>query len=400
MKYDLILIRYGELALKGKNRSDFENRLLENIRQKLKPFAGVKVKKSFGRIFVELGGQESEPVLQALTEVFGIVGISLAKQVPSELENIRQAAVELVRDLDPRPRTFKVAAKRSDKSFPHTSQELNHLIGGHVLRNTEGLRVDVHRPELTLKVEVRGKYTYIYGANLPGPGGLPVGSSGKVMLLLSGGIDSPVAGYLALKRGGVLEAVHFHSYPYTSERAKEKVVDLARILTRFGGRIRLHVVPFTEIQTEIRKHVQPSYSITVMRRFMLRIAEQVARNNQALALVTGESLGQVASQTLESMNVINAVTNYPILRPLVGMDKQEIMTISKKIGTYETSILPYEDCCTVFLPKAPKTRPDLKVTEGMEAKLDVEALVQKAVEETEVLDLRPDEKQEEEFSYF
>ncbi|GGE23237.1 putative tRNA sulfurtransferase [Marinithermofilum abyssi] len=400
MKYDLILIRYGELALKGKNRSDFENRLLENIRQKLKPFAGVKVKKTFGRIFVELGGRESEPVLRALTEVFGIVGISLAKQVPSELESIRQAAVELVQDLDPRPRTFKVAAKRSDKSFPHTSQELNHLIGGHVLRNTEDLRVDVHRPELTLKVEVRGKYTYLYGANLPGPGGLPVGSSGKVMLLLSGGIDSPVAGYLALKRGGVLEAVHFHSYPYTSERAKEKVVDLARILTRFGGRIRLHVVQFTEIQTEIRKHVQSSYSITVMRRFMLRIAEQIARNNQALALVTGESLGQVASQTLESMNVINAVTSYPILRPLVGMDKQEIMTISKKIGTYETSILPYEDCCTVFLPKAPKTRPDLKVTEEMEAKLDVDALVQKAVEETEVLDLRPDEKQEEEFSYF
>jgi thiamine biosynthesis protein ThiI len=261
------------------------------------------------------------------------------------------------------------------------------------------MKVDVHHPDLSVHVEVRSKYAYVYGNDMPGPGGLPVGVSGRVMLLLSGGIDSPVAGYLALKRGAELEAVHFHSYPYTSERAKQKVVDLAQILTRFGGRIRLHVVPFTEIQTEIRKHCTESYSITVMRRMMFRIAEQLARKNGALALVTGESLGQVASQTLESMNAINDVTRMPVLRPVIGMDKLEIISIARRIGTYETSILPYEDCCTVFLPKAPKTRPDVEVSAREEAKLDVERLVREAVEGTEVIELVP-ERQEEEFSYF
>jgi thiamine biosynthesis protein ThiI len=241
----------------------------------------------------------------------------------------------------------------------------------------------------------------VYGNDIPGPGGLPVGVSGRVMLLLSGGIDSPVAGYLALKRGAELHAVHFHSYPYTSERAKQKVVDLAQILTRFGGTIHLHVVPFTEIQTEINKHCDRSYSITVMRRFMLRISEALAKKHRALALVTGESLGQVASQTLESMNAINDVTNMPILRPVIGMDKHEIMDIARRIGTYETSILPYEDCCTVFLPKSPKTRPDKEVAAREEARLDVERLVREAVDGTETLVLTETSgKQEDEFSYF
>lgn len=400
MSEDLILLRYGELALKGKNRSDFENRLLNNIRRKLAPFSGVKVSKTFGRMFVELGGNDRAEVLAALSEVFGLVGFSPAKRVSSDLSAITDAALALVREQDPAPRTFKVQAKRSDKSFPHKSQELNHLLGGIILKNIPGIKVDVHHPDLIVHVEVRGEHTYLYGANLPGPGGLPVGSSGKVMLLLSGGIDSPVAGYLALKRGAVLEAVHFHSYPFTSERAKEKVVDLARQLTRFAGEIRLHVVPFTEIQTKIREKCEASYSITVMRRFMLRIAESLARKNKALALVTGESLGQVASQTLESMQAINDVTTYPILRPVVGMDKQEIMTIAKRIGTYETSILPYEDCCTVFLPKAPKTRPNLNVTRKNEAGLDVDRLVQEAVEATEVMALTPQQQEEAEFDYF
>jgi tRNA uracil 4-sulfurtransferase len=248
-------------------------------------------------------------------------------------------------------------------------------------------------------VEVRAEAAYVYGDDIPGPGGLPVGASGRVALLLSGGIDSPVAGYLALKRGAELQAIHFHSYPFTSERAKQKVIDLAQILTRYGGKIRLHVVPFTEIQTQIRQKCEESYSVTVMRRMMFRIAERIAHKEKALALVTGENLGQVASQTLESMYTINHVIRMPVLRPVVGMDKQEIMNIAKRIGTYETSILPYEDCCTVFLPKSPKTRPDLNATERTESNLDVERLVQEAVDATEVLDLSPD-KREEEFTFF
>ena len=258
--------------------------------------------------------------------------------------------------------------------------------------------MDVHNPELTLHVEVRGQKAYVYGNDQAGLGGLPVGASGRVMLLLSGGIDSPVAGYLALKRGVELEAIHFHSYPFTSERAQQKVEDLGKILTRYGGKIRLHLVPFTEIQTEISQKCLDSYSITIMRRMMLRIAEKISEKQGALALVTGESLGQVASQTLESMRVINEVTKMPILRPLVGMDKQEIMVLAKQIGTYETSILPYEDCCTVFLPRNPKTRPNPTVTVKNESQLAVEELVERAVAGTEVKILS--EKQEEEFSFF
>jgi thiamine biosynthesis protein ThiI len=400
MKGNCILLRYGELALKGKNKSDFEERLVKNIREKLKKFPGTSVTRTHGRMFVELKKEQPlVPIFEALGDVFGLVGFSPALRVKPELEEIKRAALELVQSHGESVGTFKVIAKRTDKKFPISSQELNHRIGGHILSRVPHMKVDVHHPDLSVHVEVRSKYAYVYGNDMPGPGGLPVGVSGRVMLLLSGGIDSPVAGYLALKRGAELEAVHFHSYPYTSERAKQKVVDLAQILTRFGGRIRLHVVPFTEIQTEIRKHCTESYSITVMRRMMFRIAEQLARKNGALALVTGESLGQVASQTLESMNAINDVTRMPVLRPVIGMDKLEIISIARRIGTYETSILPYEDCCTVFLPKAPKTRPDVEVSAREEAKLDVERLVREAVEGTEVIELVP-ERQEEEFSYF
>lgn len=395
---DLILVRYGELALKGKNRSEFENRLVRNIREKLKPFPGVRVTKTYGRVFVELNGQPMDDVTQALTEVFGVIDISPARRVESDINRIREAALQLVQEVHPRPRTFKVIAKRARKDFPHTSQELNHLLGSHILKNTEGLQVDVHHPELALRVEVRHEGTYLYnGSGLPGPGGLPVGSSGRVMLMLSGGIDSPVAAYLALKRGAALEAVHFHSYPFTSERARKKVEDLGQILTRYAGKIKLHVVPLTEIQTQIREQCPSSYMITIMRRFMMRITEKLARKNGALAMVTGESLGQVASQTLESMNAINDVTRMPVLRPLVGMDKQEIMEVSRKIGTYETSILPYEDCCTVFQPKNPVTRPGVERARELEARLDVEKLVTAAVEGTERVELTPD-RQEEEFS--
>jgi thiamine biosynthesis protein ThiI len=401
MKENCILLRYGELALKGKNRTDFENQLIGNIRAKLDKYPDIRVTRTFGRLFVEPGEHPVEPLLEELKTVFGLVGMSPAIRVESDWERIKEAALELVKGLGDGERTFKVVAKRSDKSFPIPSQEMNHRLGGFLLKTVPGLKVDVHHPDLTLHVEVRNKVTYVYGNDIPGPGGLPVGVSGRVMLLLSGGIDSPVAGYLALKRGAELHAVHFHSYPYTSERAKQKVVDLAQILTRFGGTIHLHVVPFTEIQTEINKHCDRSYSITVMRRFMLRISEALAKKHRALALVTGESLGQVASQTLESMNAINDVTNMPILRPVIGMDKHEIMDIARRIGTYETSILPYEDCCTVFLPKSPKTRPDKEVAAREEARLDVERLVREAVDGTETLVLTETSgKQEDEFSYF
>ncbi|OYD07730.1 tRNA uracil 4-sulfurtransferase ThiI [Paludifilum halophilum] len=395
---DLILVRYGELALKGNNRADFENRLVQNIHEKLKPFPGVKVRKTFGRIFVDPGDHGSKPVLQALSEVFGVVGISPAKRVASDMDAIREAAVHLVRHRQSPPSTFKVVAKRADKTFPHTSQEINRTVGTAVLKGVQGIRVDVHQPELELHIEVRGKETYLYGENIPGPGGLPVGSSGRVMLMLSGGIDSPVAGYLSMKRGADLEAVHFHSYPFTSNRAKQKVIDLARMMTRYGGTIRLHVVPFTEVQTQIRERCTPSYLITIMRRMMMRISEETARRQKALALVTGESLGQVASQTLESMNAINDAAQIPILRPLIGMDKQEIMTISKQIGTYETSVLPYEDCCTVFQPKSPVTRPRVDKSRELESKLEVDRLVREAVEQTEQICITPE--QTEEFSYF
>ncbi|MGX9708708.1 thiamine biosynthesis protein ThiI [Laceyella sediminis] len=399
MKRNCILVRYGELALKGKNKAEFEDRLVKNIRDKVRRFPGVQVNKTHGRIFIEFGEQAVEPILEEVSQVFGLVGISPAIRVASDWEEIKGAVRELVESQRDAVRTFKVNSKRANKTFPIGSQEMNHRLGGYLLGMFPQLKVDVHNPELTVHVEVRGKYSYVYGNDINGPGGLPVGVSGRVMLLLSGGIDSPVAGYLALKRGAELHAIHFHSYPFTSERAKQKVIDLAQTLTRYGGRIKLHVVPFTEIQTEINKHCFESYSITVMRRIMLRISEEVAKRNGALALVTGESLGQVASQTLESMNAINDVTRMPILRPVIGMDKHEIMNIAKRIGTYETSILPYEDCCTVFLPKAPKTKPDKEVARAQEAKLDLERLIQEAVDGVEVIDLVP-EQPDEELSYF
>lgn len=400
MKSNTILLRYGELALKGKNKAQFEDRLVQNIRHKLERFAGVSVFKSRGRIYVESQESLVDEIIEELSTVFGLVAFSPAIRVNSSIEAIEQAALAYVQQHVPEIRTFKVITKRADKRFPIRSQEMNRRLGGLILDQIQDVQVDVRQPDLPLHVEIRGKYTYIYGKDHAGPGGLPVGVSGRVMLLLSGGIDSPVAGYLALKRGVELHAVHFHSYPFTSERAKQKVIDLAQILTRYGGSIRLHVVPFTEIQTEINKHCYESYSITIMRRMMLRIAQELSKRNKALALVTGESLGQVASQTLESMNAINEVVQIPVLRPLIGMDKHEIVGISKKIGTYETSILPYEDCCTVFLPKAPKTKPDGDVAARQEARFDVEKLVEEAVLGTEVIDLSPESNLDDELSFF
>lgn len=384
MNYDVILIRYGELALKGKNRDHFEEALMRSVKSILRSFHKVKVRRNYGRMYVELNGEDAQEVMERLQRVFGISSFSPTIRVAQDEEVIKQRALELVQQLQPQPRTFYVETRRADKRFPKGSMEVSRMVGTHILRNIPEIKVDVHNPEIVVNVEIRTEGTFISCEKIPGPGGLPVGVSGKVLLLLSGGIDSPVAGWMMMKRGVTLEAIHFHSYPFTSERSLEKVRDLARKLTRWGGTVRLHVVPFTEIQTAIRDKCPEDYLITIMRRFMMRISQQIAAKTGALALATGESLGQVASQTLESMNTINSVISIPILRPLIGMDKTEITEISRRIDTYELSILPYEDCCTIFTPKNPVTRPKPQTAARFEENLDVDALVADAVNRTEV----------------
>ncbi|MEI3599913.1 MULTISPECIES: tRNA uracil 4-sulfurtransferase ThiI [unclassified Oceanobacillus] len=377
MQYDHILIRYGEMALKGKNIRSFIQALQENLQVKLKDFPNVKVKRTQGRMFVLLNGHEPEPIIEICRKVFGIHSLSLALKVENDVEQIKEAALEALKKAD--ARTFKVAAKRVDKSFPHGSLEMNQIVGGHLLVNTEGYTVDVHEPDVQIKVEIRQEATYITSENISGAGGLPVGTAGKSLLLLSGGIDSPVAGYLAMKRGVQLEAIHFHSPPYTSERARQKVLDLTKKLVGYGKSIKIHIVPFTKLQQEIFREMPDSYAMTIMRRMMFRIAEAVCEQENILSLTTGENLGQVASQTMESMHAINEVTNYPVIRPLIAMDKAEVVDISKEIDTYEISILPYEDCCTIFVPKSPKTRPRRDKINALEARHDFGPSIEEAI---------------------
>ncbi|MBX5435602.1 MAG: tRNA 4-thiouridine(8) synthase ThiI [Alicyclobacillaceae bacterium] len=385
--FDHIIARYGEIGLKGHNRSEFEKILAANMCRCLAPWPGVKVSRIEGRMLVHLNGTPVEPVRDALERVFGIVSLSPVERVPADLEAIGQAAVRVVNGAELAPgsgHTFKVEAKRADKRFPFPSPDIARRVGAYVLRRLKDWSVDVHQPAVTVFVEVREDGAFVYGTRWPGAGGLPVGSSGRVGLLLSGGIDSPVAGWLAMKRGAEVEAIHFHSYPFTSERALQKVQVLAQILADWGGRVHLHVVHFTDVQTAIRKHCPEALGITVMRRMMFRIAAVIAERRGLLALVTGESLGQVASQTLESLRVINDVIRLPVLRPLIAEDKVDIMRRAREIGTYETSILPYEDCCTLFVPKNPRTRPSLAEAEKAERDLAVEDLVRQAADRTEM----------------
>lgn len=384
MEYDHILIRYGEMALKGKNIKKFIIKLQENIQHKLKGFANVKVKRTQGRMFVLLNGQDPEPIIEKCSKIFGIQSLSLAIKVENDAETIKNAALYAL-EKGESVQSFKVTVRRINKDFPIRSQEMNQALGEHLLTNTDGYTVDVHHPDLTIKVEIRLEATYITSSVIPGLGGLPVGTSGKSLLLLSGGIDSPVAGYLAMKRGVQLEAIHFHSPPFTSERAKQKVLDLTEQLTRYGRSIRVHIVPFTKLQQEIFREMPEGYAMTIMRRIMLRISEKVCANESILSMTTGESLGQVASQTMESMNTINEVTNYPILRPLITMDKQEIINISQAIKTYDTSILPYEDCCTIFVPKSPKTKPKRDKINTFEAKRDFTDLIDETINDIKVV---------------
>ena len=390
MNYNHIVIRYAELALKGKNRSQFERRLQENIKIALKPFPNVKIERTYGRMFVQLNGEDHELIAEKLSKIFGIHSFSIAVKVENTLEKIQDGALRAITEILEGNKTFKVSAKRANKGFPIDSQKLNYEVGGYVLENTEGrLTVDVHNPDIEIKVEVREVATYISCGVYKGSGGLPVGTGGKVVLMLSGGIDSPVAGYLAMKRGVKIEAIHFHSPPYTNERAKQKVIDLTKVLTEYGGKIKLHVVPFTKIQMEIHKVVPGNYTMTIMRRMMLRISERIAEQQKAFAITTGESLGQVASQTLHSMHTINEVTNMPVLRPLVTMDKLEVIDIAQKIGTFDLSILPYEDCCTIFLPPETSTKPLRDKAHKYEEKLDIEALIEEAVGNLDSFDILP-----------
>jgi thiamine biosynthesis protein ThiI len=385
MNYDRILIRYGEISTKGRNRSKFVERLRKSIARALGAFPEIKIQADRDRMYILLNGASGEEVISILKNIFGIQSFSPAIKVDRDIEKIKEAALGLVKRLYKEGNTFKVTGKRADKTFELNTDEINHEFGGYLLKNINGLQVNVKNPDINLQIEVRSEAVYLTCENFPGAGGLPVGSAGRAMLMLSGGIDSPVAGYMSMKRGVEIEAVHFFSPPFTSERSKQKVIDLAKVLSGISGELLLHVVPFTEIQQLIRKQVPENYSMTTTRRLMLRITDEIMKRRKGLAIITGESLGQVASQTLESMYAINEVTNTPVLRPLVAMDKSDIIKLSQDIGTHDISILPYEDCCTIFVPASPKTKPRREKVDRFESFVDFEPLIQKAVEGIETI---------------
>ncbi|WP_066644568.1 tRNA uracil 4-sulfurtransferase ThiI [Christensenella timonensis] len=386
----LLLVRYGEIHLKGLNRPHFEALQLAAIKRALKGFPDVKVQKGYGRFYVtDIAEADMPGVIGAARKVFGLHSVSPATEMEKDMDAIHETMIRIVREYMEqkgiKSATFKVAAKRADKRFPLSSMQLAADLGGVLLEAIPGLSVDVHNPQVTVHIEVREK-CYGYVDIIPCAGGMPQRSNGRAMLLLSGGIDSPVAGYMIAKRGVELSAVHYHSFPYTSEAAKQKVIDLAGLVSQYAGRIRLHVVSFTDIQMQIYEKCPHEMLVIIMRRFMMRIAQELAKRDNAQAIVTGESIGQVASQTMESIGVTNSVvTDMPVFRPLIGMDKVDIIEIAGEIGTYETSILPYEDCCTVFVPKHPTTRPKLERVIEEESVLDIDALVKEAVESAELI---------------
>ena len=379
---EMILLKLGELVLKGANRHTFEDKLKSNIARRLRPLGKFRVYTRQSTTYVEPLSDtcDMDAAYEAMKHVFGVVGISRAKACEKTREAMLETARSYLGDKLSAAHTFKVESKRADKSFPMTSIALSQWVGGELDDLYPNLQVDVHQPELTVHLEVRDYAAFVHADPEPGAGGLPVGTSGRALSLLSGGIDSPVASWMMAKRSVALEMVHFYSYPYTSPEAREKVLELAKLLTPWCGRLTVHVVPFTHIQEELRRSCPEDYFTLLMRRFMMRIAEGVARRTGCRAVVTGESLGQVASQTMDAMAVTGAVTALPIFRPLVGMDKEEAVRIARKIGTFETSILPYEDCCTVFTPRHPRTRPRLEDVEAIEEPLDMEGLVKEALE--------------------
>ena len=386
MKWNEILVRYGELSLKGRNRKLFVQRLRKNVKFQTKDLETVSVHAERDRMFIRAEDEsEIEEVLQRLQHVFGIHSYSPIARTERTDEAIEKLVLDVLSMKDLTGKTFKVEAKRADKTYSKTSQQIPQWIGAHALRNYPELTAQMKNPDFVLHVDIRRDAAYVSSEVYKGPGGLPVGSSGRSLLMLSGGIDSPVAGYYMLKRGVALEAIHFASPPYTSDLAKEKVLDLAEHLSKFGPTIKVHVIPFTKIQKLIDEKIPANLTMTVTRRLMMRIADRVREERDLLGIVTGESIGQVASQTLESMTAINAVTATPIIRPLVTFDKSEIIETSEHIGTYDISIRPYEDCCTIFTPANPTTKPRLDKVEHFEGQVDFEELIMEAVNEREVV---------------
>lgn len=382
---EVILVKNGELALKGLNRSTFEDILVKNIKRRLNHSVGkFSFTKSQSTIIIEPNEDDLdfEKAVEVIGKVFGIAGYSRAALSEKDLEDIKNVALSYLGDDLRSVKTFKVNAKRSDKKFPLTSPELCREVGAHLLRNIPSLKVDVHNPDIIVTVEVRDKHVFIHGNQIKGAGGMPVGSAGRVALLVSGGIDSPVAGWMMAKRGLQLTAIHFAAPPYTSKRAEMKVRELVSIVSKYSGRVNFAVVNFTEIQETIREKCPEEFFTIIMRRLMMKIAVRLAERDGCGALVTGESLGQVASQTLGALACTNAVSTIPVFRPLIGMDKDEIITISRKIGAFETSVLPYEDCCTVFTPKHPRTRPTLELIEKAESAVDWDEMIERAIAET------------------
>ena len=386
----VILVRYAEIHLKGLNRPFFERLLVDRIKQSLSPISA-RVEREQGRVFVYDVPEDSiDDCVCRLQRVFGIHSISPAFCVEKDWTHIRDTSVhELKGVLDPNTTyTFKCFARRADKRFPMTSEEICRELGHSLLEAFPNLSVDVHNPQLRVTVEIRQSNAFVYSTELPGAGGMPVGSNGKAMLLISGGIDSPVAGYMIAKRGVLLDAVHFYSYPYTSERARDKVIELTKLVSRYAGTINLYLVPFTDIQMTIYDKCPSTETTVLMRRLMMRIAERIAKNTGSLALITGESIGQVASQTIESLCVTDDAVSMPVFRPLIGFDKEEIIDKAQMIGTFETSILPYEDCCTVFVPKHPVTKPKVDKLRESESLVDFEPLIAAAIESSERMIIR------------
>lgn len=387
---EIFLLKLGEIVLKGQNRFTFENRLKQNIKRRMRPFGEFKVYIVQSTVYVEPENEECdiEGAWEACHAIFGIASICRCRPCEKTMDAIFEAVMAYLGEELANQVSFKVESKRADKAFPMTSIAISQEIGGRIAEAFPSLAVDVHNPGYTVNVEIRDFAAYVHGPAEPGAGGLPTGVGGRAAVLLSGGIDSPVAGYMIAKRGVELECIHFFSYPYTSERAKEKVLELARLVAKYCGRMSVDVVGFTEIQEAIRDNCPEEYFTIIMRRFMMRIAQRIAKDHGCGCLVTGENLGQVASQTMEAMAVTSSVVEMPIFYPLIGMDKEEIVAIARRIGTMETSILPYEDCCTVFTPKHPKTKPSLGAVLAAESKLDVEGLIERAIANTELVKVR------------
>lgn len=391
MHYTEIMVRYGELSTKGKNKKYFIKKLSRNVRQALQDFKNLEIQANRDRMHIKLNGEDGEAIIERLRSIFGIQNFSPVVRVEKTLEAASEAATKLVKRQFKEGMSFKINTRRADHEFEYDTNELNQWVGSAVATAIPSIQIQMKQPDITVRLEVREEGIYLSTETIQGAGGLPVGTGGKGMLMLSGGIDSPVAGYLAQKRGLEIEAVHFHSPPYTSPQALEKAKDLAGKLAAYSGTIQFIEVPFTEIQEEIKKNVPQGYSMTVNRRMMLRLTDKIRKQREGLAIVNGESIGQVASQTLESMSVINAVTTTPIIRPVVSMDKEDIIEIAKDIDTFDLSVQPYEDCCTIFAPPKPKTRPKLNKVEVYEEALDVDGLIQRAFDGINIISIRAGE---------